>query len=100
MTTVRDFKNLVLRESGVSDSEEFCGISDAHRAFYARLNALGSSRGMPADPSKPIPPNIDEAAVLTEQEERRLLADFHALRRNHDASAPTLRSTTLLSRSS
>lgn len=98
MTTVRDFKNHVLRESGVSDSEEFCGISDAHREFYVRLNKLGC-RGMPADPSKPLPPNVDAAAILTGREERGLLADFHALRRNHAAAASTLRSSTLLSSS-
>jgi hypothetical protein len=93
--TVKDIKNFVLRESGVRDAKAFCKLSDAHRAFYVILNKLGC-RGMPEDPSEPLPSNIDEAALLTEYEERQLLADFHSLGRNGTALV-SLRSKTLLS---
>ncbi len=87
MTTVRQFKTLVMCVSRVSDHREFCRLSDGHLALWKRLNALGN-RGIPEDPDVKEPSDIDAAAHLAPSEERELLAEFHLLRRSIMPPAP------------
>lgn len=74
--TVRDLKNLVLRESCVRSHSEFNRLSKGHYGLWSKLNQLGM-RGMPERGFPP--PDIDAAAVITDEEAAGILTEFRAL---------------------
>ena len=77
MRTVRDFKNLLLKESGVSFGGQFAQRSDAHRAFWSKLNQVGA-RNMKSQPPESVP-DIDATVQLTNQEWTQLETEFRQL---------------------
>ncbi|TSC90064.1 MAG: hypothetical protein G01um10142_478 [Parcubacteria group bacterium Gr01-1014_2] len=78
MGTVRDFKDLLLKESRVSFGGQFTQRSEAHRAFWKKLNDLGA-RNMKSQPPESVP-DIDATVHLTDQEWTQLEAEFRQLR--------------------
>ncbi len=78
MGTVRDFKNLVYREASVRFGGEFTGRSEAHRAFWRKLNELGA-RNMRSQPPEDVP-DIDATVQLTNEEWTELETEFRQLR--------------------
>lgn len=79
MRTVRDFKNFVLKESGVEHGFEFNRFSDAHLRFWRKLNDLGA-RNMDTHPPEKVP-DIDATVQLSEEEWQQLEQEFRALPR-------------------
>lgn len=77
MGTVRDFKNHVLEESGVSSVEQFVQLSEAHRAFLKKLNKLGA-KNIESQPPESVP-DIDVTVELSDEEWTQLETEFHQL---------------------
>lgn len=77
MRTVRDFKNQVLRECGVPYGTVFSARSDAHAAFWRKLNKLGA-RNRTSQPPESVP-DIDATVELTAAEWTELEIEFRQL---------------------
>jgi hypothetical protein len=77
MRTVRNFKNFVLRETGVQLCGQFCELSEAHRAFWIKLNHVGARNIESQPPDKA--PDIDATVQLAEEEWAKLEAEFGEL---------------------
>lgn len=75
--TVRDLKNLVLREAGVRHHFAFRELSPGHRDLWVRLHLLGM-RGIPPR-GEDHPPDVDAAAVLTDLEVEEIQAALRSL---------------------
>jgi hypothetical protein len=79
--SVLDVKLQVLQEAGVADHFQFNRLSRAHGDFFSKLNRIGSDRGASHEPGDPFPPDVDEAAKLTDEEAEALVAEARALNR-------------------
>lgn len=74
--TVRDFKNYMVRTWGPAG--EFTNRSEAHRAFWEKLNHLGA-QNMKSSPPEEVP-DIDATVILTNEEWWQLERELDPLR--------------------
>ena len=72
--TVRDFKNFVLKETGLEIHFRFTMLSESHRLFWNKLNDLGARNKNYEDV-----PDIDASVKLTKKEWHELEIEFRNL---------------------
>jgi len=75
MRNVREFKEYVMKESGVQKHFEFCELSRDHLMFWEKLNRLWDKNKVPAESVN----DVDDATVLTDEQWQELEEEFNAL---------------------
>ena len=80
MKTFGSLKDMVLRKAGVRDHFKFNEISEAHRAFWEKLNRIEYDRGYVAgEYEKPGTPALCDMELLSEEEFQALLKEAKEL---------------------
>lgn len=80
MKTFRSLKEMVLRKAGVRSHFEFNELSEAHRAFWEKLNQIEYNRGyVPGEYEKPETPALCDMELLSEEEFQELLEESEDL---------------------
>jgi len=74
---VRDFRNFVIQQAGVSTCDRFCKLSDAHRNFWLGLNYLWDPNKVSATSVN----DVDAATPLTDEQWKGMEVRFRQIRR-------------------
>ncbi|OGZ96908.1 MAG: hypothetical protein A3I44_01085 [Candidatus Sungbacteria bacterium RIFCSPLOWO2_02_FULL_51_17] len=79
MPTFGDLRLRIIRRSRAKDHFEFIALSDVHRDFWNKMNAVEYRRGYrPGEYERPGSPALCEMELLTKEEMRGWMEEFES----------------------